>query len=190
MDNQWTFFSHAGFKLIDFFKKINNRTRIGRNPMIWPGQKLVMVNNTRFGFIVDNFLQIHCGGLRSHDIVDDRRCPTLVVSADYDAALLSSQGAVTTAAFSSNVVSTIPFSSPIVFFCDWICDFLTVYAYGTMGLPDSQRPLFFKSSLNNNYHCIPDHQFGMCIPSQDFCQRVPELCLDVLCPEQFRVDGL
>ncbi|KRY63428.1 hypothetical protein T4D_1679 [Trichinella pseudospiralis] len=28
----------------------------------------------------------------------------------------------------------------------------------------------------------------MCIPSQDFCQRVPELYLDVRCPEQFGVD--
>ncbi|KRX86497.1 hypothetical protein T4E_5846 [Trichinella pseudospiralis] len=66
-----------------------------------------------------------------------------------------------------------------------------LFALGrTMGLPDSQRPLFSKSSLNNNYHCIPDHQFGMCIPSQDFCQRVPELYLDVRCPEQFGVDGL
>ncbi|KAL1241233.1 CTD small phosphatase-like protein [Trichinella pseudospiralis] len=71
-----------------------------------------------------------CGGLRSH--VDDRRCPTLVVSADYDAALLSSQGAATTAAFSSNVDS---------------------------GLSNSKRLLFSKGSLNNNSYRIPTISF-------------------------------
>ncbi|KRY83718.1 hypothetical protein T4D_13741 [Trichinella pseudospiralis] len=52
-------------------------------------KKMIKLYNNAYtsGFKFDVVVS-HCGGLRSH--VDDRRCPTLVVSADYGAALLSS----------------------------------------------------------------------------------------------------
>ncbi|KRY81216.1 hypothetical protein T4D_4448 [Trichinella pseudospiralis] len=90
----------------------------------------------------------HCDCLRSH--VDDRRCSTLVPSADCNAASPSFQRAL----YSSDNRSFAHCVRASVCVCATVVRLL--FALGkTTGLPDSQRPLFSKVSLNNNSHRIP-----------------------------------